>query len=83
MRFLAEEVSKDCFVNIMEQYRPDGHVGKRKGGTGGGGGDGEGVRYREINRAVTGEEVGTVRKAAEEVGLWRFADPAKHKGFNI
>ena len=32
MRFLAEEVSRDCFVNIMEQYRPDAHVGKPKRG---------------------------------------------------
>lgn len=28
MRWLAEEVSRDMFVNIMEQYHPDAHVGK-------------------------------------------------------
>ncbi|KAL4724820.1 hypothetical protein ACLX1H_008267 [Fusarium chlamydosporum] len=30
MKFLAKEVSTDCFVNIMEQYHPDAHVGKPK-----------------------------------------------------
>ncbi len=61
MRFLAEEVSKDCFVNIMEQYHPDAYVGKpkRKAGKGqgpqdaGAGQDAEEKRYSEINRAVT------------------------------
>jgi len=31
MRWLADEVSTDVFVNIMEQYHPDAHVGKPKG----------------------------------------------------
>ncbi|KAG5977880.1 hypothetical protein E4U55_006458 [Claviceps digitariae] len=30
MKWLASEISADCFVNIMEQYRPDAHVGKTK-----------------------------------------------------
>src|SRR5690606_17652327 len=30
MKFLATEVSKDCFVNIMEQYHPDAYVGRPK-----------------------------------------------------
>ncbi|KAG8427311.1 hypothetical protein J3459_006780 [Metarhizium acridum] len=30
MKWLASEVSKDCFINIMEQYRPDAHVGKKR-----------------------------------------------------
>lgn len=30
MRWLAREVSRDCFVNIMEQYRPAAHVGRRE-----------------------------------------------------
>lgn len=43
----------------------------------------EEVRYAEINRAVTAEEIGSVRKAAEAVGLWRFCDPPGHDGFNL
>ena len=30
MKWLAEEVSRDVFVNIMEQYRPAAYVGKVK-----------------------------------------------------
>ncbi|GJC79047.1 uncharacterized protein ColLi_01885 [Colletotrichum liriopes] len=84
MRFLAEEVSKDCFVNIMEQYHPDAHVGKsRKRTKEGTGNRGDDVRYNEINRAVSGDEVSSVRRAAEAAGLWRFCDPPRHDGFNI
>jgi putative pyruvate formate lyase activating enzyme len=88
MRWLAAEVSRDCFVNIMEQYRPDAHVGKPRRGKkkddedDGAEGGGE-VRYADINRAVTAREISIVRAAAEEAGLWRFCDPPKHDGFNI
>ncbi|KAK3353198.1 hypothetical protein B0T25DRAFT_590853 [Lasiosphaeria hispida] len=89
MQFLAEDVSKDCFVNIMEQYRPDAYVGRSKKRakqshknqheT-----EGEGEkRYSDINRAVSADEISVVRKAAETAGLWRFCDPAKHDGFNL
>jgi putative pyruvate formate lyase activating enzyme len=91
--FIAENVSRDTYVNIMEQYRPDAHVGKprrRTGKKGTGAEDGEAeregegdVRYAEINRAVTADEVSAVRKAAEAVGLWRFCDPPRHDGFAI
>ncbi|KAK8051329.1 radical SAM superfamily protein, partial [Apiospora rasikravindrae] len=97
MGFLADHVSKDVFVNIMEQYRPTAHVGKpkkerqrRRQVTEPGGmqrevveDDETQVRYAEINRPVTEQEVSTVRKAAERVGLWRFNDPPKHDGFAI
>ncbi|KAJ3559381.1 hypothetical protein NPX13_g9538 [Xylaria arbuscula] len=103
MKFLAESVSRDTFVNIMEQYRPAAHVGKpRRRRTrrkdidadaeesvvenkeGGGGGEIDaGVRYAEINRAVSADEVSAVRKAAEAMGLWRFCDPPRHDGFAI
>ncbi|KAK5991376.1 hypothetical protein PT974_09657 [Cladobotryum mycophilum] len=82
MKFLAAEVSPDCFVNIMEQYHPDAHVGKKKRGKSGGTAEGE-VRYEDLNRAVTNEEVSLVRQAAEDAGLWRFNDPPKHQGFAI
>lgn len=86
MRFLAREVSRDCFVNVMEQYRPDAHVGKSKRRGPARGQDATGaeeVRYGEINRPVDKREVSVVRKAAEEAGLWRFADPPRHDGFSI
>ncbi|KAI0459688.1 hypothetical protein F5B21DRAFT_251929 [Xylaria acuta] len=90
VRFIADDVSRDTFVNIMEQYRPDAHVGKppkrKRKGEGEGeesAGDGGDVRYAEINRAVTSDEVSAVRKAAEAVGLWRFCDPPRHDGFAI
>lgn len=117
MRFLAEHVSRDVFVHIMEQYRPDAHVGKprrrqQRAGSGKATGDGndggerdeggqggaaagdkmaevvgeekkEEVRYADINRAVSKEEISIVRKAAEEAGIWRFCDPPRHEGFAI
>ncbi|CRK41279.1 hypothetical protein BN1723_015910 [Verticillium longisporum] len=76
MQFLAEEVSKDCFVNVMEQYHPDAHVGKprrRQGGKAAGSDiSAESLRYSDINRAVSDQEVTSLRSAAEAVGLWRF-----------
>ena len=95
MRWLAENVSKDIMVHIMEQYFPRAHVGKEK--RGGKQKDGitepgdvpasEGakkeVRYADINRPVDLSEVASVKKAAEEAGIWRFVEAAKHGGFNI
>lgn len=84
MQFLAEEVSKDCFVNIMEQYRPNAHVGKpNTRGRTNPDQDTKQVRYGEINRAVSNQEVSSVRVAAEKAGLWRFCDPPRHDGFSI
>lgn len=92
MKWMAGNVSKDVFVNIMEQYHPDAHVGKAKRGqrvaaTDSGGEpmpkDAADVRYKEINRHVTKDEILTVRNAAEKAGLWRFCDPPRHDGFSI
>jgi putative pyruvate formate lyase activating enzyme len=41
------------------------------------------VRYEDINRSIRPEEVSSVRRVAEDAGLWRFCDPPKHDGFNI
>ena len=100
MRWLGDNVSKDLFVNIMDQYHPDAHVGKpsrsARGSSGSEPSEGASVmepggepsstsstRYSEINRPVTDQEVSSVRRAAEEAGLWRFVDPPRHDGFNI
>jgi putative pyruvate formate lyase activating enzyme len=108
MRWLGEEVSRDVFVHVMDQYHPDAHVGKPKGRQrrrDGVSGEAEkkdeeeetesvgastkskvdpgGIRYAEINRAASQAEISSVRRAAEEAGLWRFCDPPGHDGFNI
>ncbi|PWY72182.1 hypothetical protein BO94DRAFT_525716 [Aspergillus sclerotioniger CBS 115572] len=82
MRWLAREVSMDLYVHVMEQYRPDAYVGRRKRRNVEGGGDGE-VRYKEINRAVREEEWGSVREAAVQAGLWRFCEVNEKGGFHL
>ena len=68
MRWLAEEISPDTYVNVMGQYRPEYRVGRiaRDGST----------RYAEIDRAPTAEELDAVRAAARDAGLWRFDERA-------
>ena len=96
MRWLASDdgPGRDCFVNVMEQYRPEAHVVKQRRrtaarsgstvtGPGGAEAENEAVRYSDINRPVRVEEVGSVRQAAEAAGLWRFADPPQHGGWSL
>lgn len=93
MKWLAENVSKDLMIHIMEQYFPRAHVGKPSRGSkkavvepGGLPASAETeakVRYEDINRPVDSNEVASVRQAAEAAGLWRFVEAAKHGGFNI
>ena len=69
MSFLAKEVSKDTYVNIMEQYHPTFVVGKgekraRHGFT----------KYEEIDRPIHDSEHDQVRIHAMHEGLWRFED---------
>ena len=84
VKWLAGNVSLDTMVHIMEQYFPRAHVGKpsRRGITASKTVKAK-VRYEDINKAVNLDEVASVRKAAEEAGLWRFTEAAKHGGFNI
>ncbi len=90
MKWIAGNVSKDAFVNIMEQYHPDAHVGKPKHPrrsvlmSGKAGDDSkESVRYEDINRPIKSSELSAVRQAAEKAGLWRFCDPPRHDGFAL
>jgi putative pyruvate formate lyase activating enzyme len=91
VKWLAENISKDLYVHIMEQYHPRAHVGKPKRTTKatqvGDMSTGEvaqpSVRYEEINRAIKDEEISSIRQAAQEAGLWRFVEVAGHGGFNI
>jgi len=69
MDWVAESVSKDTYVHIMEQYRPEFTVGKgekraRSGFT----------KYEEIDRPVNDTEMQIVQSHAQSVGLWRFED---------
>ncbi|WEW57394.1 radical SAM superfamily protein [Emydomyces testavorans] len=84
MRWLAQNVSKDLYVHVMEQYHPDAHVGKKKRhGSGNKDGEKEEVRYADINRHVELREVGAVQSAARAAGLWRLCEPAEHGGFHL
>jgi putative pyruvate formate lyase activating enzyme len=87
MNWMAANLSRDVFVNIMEQYHPDAHVGKANTRTKRQTATDEfiakPVRYEEINRPVNKEEMSKVRIAAEKAGLWRFCDPVRHDGFNL
>lgn len=59
MRWLAEELSRDTFVNVMDQYYP-----AYKALTD--------VKYSSINRAITDDEYTEAIRAAHQAGLWRF-----------
>jgi putative pyruvate formate lyase activating enzyme len=56
MRFLATEVSKNTYVNVMSQYRPCG----------------EAHRYRELQRMITVEEYREAVRVAREEGIHRL-----------
>jgi putative pyruvate formate lyase activating enzyme len=58
MRFLAEELSPDTYVNIMDQYRPEAKVSAKK--------------YEEINRRISSLELQQANSAAQAAKLWRF-----------
>lgn len=69
LKWIAKEISKDTYVNIMEQYRPTFKVGQgehraRLGFT----------KYKDIDRPVHSEEMEEVQDYAREIGLWRFED---------
>ena len=64
MRWLAEEVSPDTYVNIMGQYRPEYEVGQIARDSG--------KKYTEINRRPDHDEILDAFDAAREAGLWRF-----------
>merc|ERR1712227_325095 len=65
VKFIAEELSRDTYVNIMEQYRPtfkvgEGEIRARVGFT----------KYDKINRAVKDSEMNDVKQYAKSLGLW-------------
>lgn len=58
MRFIAEELSRDSYVNVMAQYRPEHKA----------------LRYPELSRRISTEEYRGALAAARGHGLWRFAE---------
>ena len=58
LRFLAEEVSPDTYVNIMAQYRPEYQAASG--------------RYPEIDRPITTAEYQAALRMAQDLGLWRL-----------
>lgn len=65
--WIRKEISADCYVNLMEQYRPDFKVGNKELRSRIGYTD-----YSDINRPVTESEVDMLRDYARSIGLWRF-----------
>ncbi len=56
--WIAQNLGPDTYLNIMDQYRPEGMVSEN--------------RYPEINREVHFDEVMAVKQYAIEKGLWRL-----------
>jgi putative pyruvate formate lyase activating enzyme len=57
-RFLADEMSADTYVNVMDQYYPAGAV--------------EEGRFPELCRRPGGAALLVARQAARAAGLWRL-----------
>jgi putative pyruvate formate lyase activating enzyme len=66
MRFLATEVSRDTYVNVMSQYRPCG----------------EASRFPELRRSVTPEEYRDAVRMAREEGIHRLDERRLVRLFN-
>ena len=64
-RWLAEEVSRDTYINIMGQYRPAYEVGQITQ-------DGAPAKYADINRPPQRDESARAYDLASRAGLWRF-----------
>ncbi len=58
MEFLADEISENSYVNIMNQYRPCGELSS----------------FPELKRGITDEEFAEAVGAAEKAGLTRLDD---------
>lgn len=56
VRFLAEEISKDTYLNLMDQYRPEYLAS----------------RYLPLNRRITPQEYRHALELAQKAGLHRF-----------
>ncbi len=64
LRWLAEEISPDTYVNLMGQYRPEYEVGQLAR-------DGR-PKHAEIDRTPSAAELAAAWEAGRAAGLWRF-----------
>jgi putative pyruvate formate lyase activating enzyme len=64
MRFVANEISPNTYVNIMDQYRPCGDAGK----------------YPPLDRLITGGEYEEALAAARQEGIVRFDSRDRRAG---
>ena len=55
LEWIAQELGSGAYVNLMDQYRPDGRVSADS--------------YAEINRRLMSQEYDTARRIAQELGL--------------
>ena len=60
LRWLSEEISPDTYVNVMDQYHPDGRVLREPG------------RYPSLERRLRRDEHARALDLAREVGLTRI-----------
>jgi putative pyruvate formate lyase activating enzyme len=56
VRFLVNEISKDTYLNLMDQYHPTNRA----------------YEYTELNRTITQQEFNAAKKMAIYAGLYRF-----------
>ena len=73
LEWLAHELSRDTYVNVMAQYRPAGRVGEP---------DGPVRRFVEIDRTPRPAEIDAVYEAARRAGLWRFDQRRRLAGWS-
>jgi putative pyruvate formate lyase activating enzyme len=59
LRWIAEELSPDSYVNVMGQYRPEHKVATTE-------------RYEDIDRTPFPDEMRAALAAAKNAGLWRL-----------
>lgn len=67
MEFLATEISKDTYVNIMDQWRPCG----------------EAYKYPELSKGITSKDYLQAVDAARSLGLSRLDDRVRIRFFRI
>jgi len=65
MRWVAENLSRDTYVNLMDQYYP-AHKAETE------------PRFVEINRAISADEFCGAIELARTAGLWRFDTRWRH-----
>jgi len=65
MHWLGENLSRDTYVNVMDQYYP-AHKAETE------------PRFAEINRGISGDEFCGALELARGAGLWRFDTRWRH-----